>query len=480
MNSSPLAALADQIATGESSPEKAAADACAAIDRAADLNAFIQITEKRAATDIERAEQLIDSGNSPLGGVPVAVKDIICTLETRTTCASKLLAEFTSPYEATVTGLLAKAGAVVVGKTNLDEFAMGTTGEHSAFGATRNPWDRQRVPGGSSSGSAAAVAARLVVAALGTDTGGSVRMPAAYCGICGIKPTYGMVSRRGLVAYGSSLDQAGVFASAAADLRIVLAAIAGHDPGDSTSRPDAGLAETVLPENLNGIRIGVVEQLFGQGVSDEVAGPVRAAIGQMQQLGASIVKLEIESIRHAIPAYYIIACAEAASNLSRFDGIRYGSRASGEDIEQVIMRSRSQGFGAEVKRRIMLGSFVLCHGYIDAYYRKAQQLRRKLIDEFASAFAQCDLIAAPAAPTTAPRLGEFGDDPVRMYGQDVCTVPANLAGLPALSIPCGFAAGLPVGLQLIGEKMSDALLLDCAQVYQGKTDFHLQVPTEYQ
>ena len=478
MSRTPLAAVAGRIAAGESSPEKEAADAFAAIAAAADLNAFIEVAETRAATDIARAQSLLAGSGGRLAGVPLAVKDIICTLETRTTCGSKLLAEFKSPYEATATALLAEAGAVMVGKTNLDEFAMGTTGENSAFGPTRNPWDRERVPGGSSSGSAAAVAAGLVAAALGTDTGGSVRMPAAYCGICGIKPTYGMVSRRGLVAYGSSLDQAGVFAAAAADLRRVLAVIARPDPGDSTSRPDAGLPETPPPEDLKGIRIGVVPQLFGPEVSGEVADLVRAAIEQMQQLGATTVNVEIESIEHAIPAYYIIACAEAASNLSRFDGIRYGRRADGDSVEQVIMRSRSQGFGAEVKRRIMLGSFVLCHGYIDAYYRRAQQLRRKLIAELDCAFAACDLIAAPAAPGTAPRLGEFSDDPVRMYAQDVCTVPANLAGLPALSIPCGFAGGLPVGLQLIGAKMADALLLGCAEAYQRRTDFHLQAPPE--
>ena len=477
MTSTPLSGLAGRIAAGETSPEKAAADALAAIDAAADLNAFIEVTERRATADISRAESLIDGdSDAPLGGVPLAVKDIICTLDSRTTCGSRLLAEFESPYESTVTSLLCQAGAIVVGKTNLDEFAMGTTGENSAFGPAKNPWDRTRVPGGSSSGSAAAVAARLVPAAIGTDTGGSVRMPAAYCGICGIKPTYGMVSRRGLVAYGSSLDQAGVFAAAAADLRCVLAAVARHDPGDSTSRPDACLPAASRMESMKGIRIGVAPQLFGQGVSDPVADLVRSAIDRMQQLGAAVVDVSIEAIEHAIPAYYIIACAEAASNLSRFDGIRYGRRAGGESIEQVIMRSRSQGFGAEVKRRIMLGSFVLCHGYIDAYYRKAQQVRRRLVDEFAAAFAGCDLIAAPAAPTTAPQLGEFSDDPVRMYGQDACTVPANLAGLPALAIPCGFADGLPAGLQLIGPQMADGLLLDCAQAYQGSTDFHMQAP----
>ena len=481
MTSTPLAALAGKIAAGENSPEKAAADALAAIDAAADLNAFIEVTEARAATDISRAESLIDGNNdATLGGVPLAIKDIICTLESRTTCGSRLLSEFTSPYESTVTDLLCRAGAVVVGKTNLDEFAMGTTGENSAFGPTKNPWDRQRVPGGSSSGSAAAVAARLVSAAIGTDTGGSVRMPAAYCGICGIKPTYGMVSRRGLVAYGSSLDQAGVFATAAADLRRVLSVIARHDPEDSTSRPDANLPEKPERKDLKAIRIGVAAQLFDQSVSSEVAQLVRSAIEKMRQLGATIVDISLASIEHAIPAYYIIACAEAASNLSRFDGIRYGKRAEGESVDQLIMRSRSQGFGTEVKRRIMLGSFVLCHGYIDAYYRKAQQIRRQLIDEFAAAFAECDMIAAPAAPTTAPRLGEFSDDPVRMYGQDICTVPANLAGLPALAIPCGFADRLPVGLQLIGPQMADALLLDCAEAYQEATDFHASCPPEQQ
>ncbi len=420
---------------------------------------------------------MLGSGqHGPLCGLPLAVKDIFCTKGTRTTCGSKMLADYASPYESHATALLAQAGSVLAGKTNLDEFAMGTTGENSAYGPTLNPWDPERTPGGSSSGSAAAVAARLVTAALGTDTGGSVRMPAAYCGISGIKPTYGMVSRRGMVAYGSSLDQAGVFATAAADLRTVLAAIAGHDPGDSTSLADAALPARQDRSSLAGLTVGVAPELFGTGVSSAVAELVRAAAEQLQQLGAAVADISLPAIEHAIPAYYILACAEASSNLSRFDGVRYGKRAEGNSIEEVMMRSRSQGFGAEVQRRILLGTFVLCHGYFDAYYRRAQQVRKMFIDDFARAFAACDLVAAPAAPTVAPLLGEFADDPVRMYGQDICTVPANLAGLPAVAVPCGFAGGLPVGLQLIGPRMSDGLLLDCAEAYQQATGFHAEAP----
>lgn len=470
--------MGDKLSSGEISASAAADMALARAAKFSHLNAFISLHETAAAAAAQAAGKMLrQSGKSALCGIPVAVKDVFCTIAGRTTCASRMLADYRSPFESHATAQLLEKGAVIIGKTNMDEFAMGTTGENSAFGPTLNPWDETRAAGGSSSGSAAAVAARIVPAALGTDTGGSVRMPAAYCGICAIKPTYGLVSRRGMVAYASSLDQAGVLATSAADLRTVLAAIASHDAGDSTSLEDAPPVALRTKTDLAGLRIGIAEELFGQGVSAGVGACVRRAVGKLTELGGKIISIDLPAVEHAVPAYYLIACAEASSNLSRFDGIRYGRRAEAEDLQTLVKRSRSQGFGREVQRRIMLGAFALSHGYAERYYLKALRMRHRLSLDFAGAFAACDLIAAPAAPTVAPRLGEFSDDPVRMYSQDVCTVPASLAGLPAVSLPCGTAElDLPVGLQMIGPRLSENLLLNAAQTYQDETDFHLRMP----
>ena len=453
----------------------------AALARAAqqsDLNAFAGIHEEAATKSAIRAEEMLGTGNADrLCGLPVAIKDIFCTRVGRTTCGSKMLADYVSPYESHASERLLEAGAVIIGKTNLDEFAMGTTGENSAFGATLNPWARNRVAGGSSSGSAAAVAARIVPMALGSDTGGSVRMPAAYCGICAIKPSYGLVSRRGMVAYASSLDQAGVLATSAACLRTALRAIAGHDPDDSTSLPDCPIPAPRARQDLQGLRIGIVEDLFTAGIAAGVASRVREAIAALVALGASTTSISLPSVASAVPAYYLIACAEASSNLSRYDGIRYGHNSQGDNLEGQLKRARSEGFGREVQRRIMLGTFVLSHGYADQYYWRARHARRRITGELAQHLASCDLLAAPAAPTVAPLLNSFADDPVRMYSQDMCTAPASLAGLPALAIPCGAAEhDMPASLQLIGAAQQEALLLDVAEIYQDNSEHHRQCP----
>lgn len=443
----------------------------------ANLNAFITLTpaSEQALAD---AQARLDTGTGGmLCGIPIAYKDIFCTANVKTTCASKLLAEYIPPYESHVTALLNAAGAICVGKCNMDEFAMGTTGENSAFGATRNPWNPAHSSGGSSSGSAVAVATRTVPVAIGTDTGGSVRMPAAYCGISGIKPTYGLVSRRGIIAYASSLDQAGVLATTAADLRATLTIMAAHDPAESTSLPNAALpAASPAKDNLRGLRVGIATEFFEASVTDPVATTVQEAVTELGKLGASTVAVSIPNLEYAVEAYYIIACAEASSNLARYDGLLYGKRAQADNLLDLVQRSRSEGFGKEVQRRILLGTFVLSHGYVDAYYRQAQKIRQLLLTDFKTAFDSCDLIAAPATPTTAPQLGLFSDDPVQMYNQDICTVTANLCGLPALSIPCGLAGGMPVGLQLIGAAHSDSHLLSVAEHFQKITDYHTLLP----
>lgn len=466
-----LTDLAAAVAAKRMSASELRAECRARIARRADLNAFISTTAADAASGPA------PEAAGPLAGMPCAVKDIFLTAGDRTTCGSRMLADFTAPYEAHATAALKDAGMAFLGKANMDEFAMGTTGENSAFGATLNPWDPGRVPGGSSSGSAAAVAARLVPAALGTDTGGSVRMPAAYCGVSGIKPSYGLVSRRGMVAYASSLDQAGAFAASARDLRLLLRAIAGHDPQDSTSLPQAACAEEPLgAEELRGVRIGIAPEFFGAGVDDGVGASVREAVAALEGLGMKAVEVAMPSLAHAIPAYYVIACAEASSNLARYDGLLYGSRARAAGLDATVARSRSAGFGPEVQRRIMLGTFVLSHGYVDAYYRQALKVRQLVRRDFDAAFAACDLLAAPAAPTAAPPLGSFADDPVLMYSQDLCTAPANLAGLPAIALPCAPAGGLPAGLQLIGPMLAENLLLSAGELYQRDTGHHLALP----
>ena len=443
-------------------------------------NAFVHVDGDGALAAAAAADARIAAGEAgPLTGIPLAHKDVFCTEGMPTTCASKMLANFVSPYDAHVVAQLKKAGTVLVGKTNMDEFAMGSSNENSHFGAARNPWDTSRVPGGSSGGSAAAVADGLIPIATGTDTGGSVRQPASFCGVTGIKPTYGVVSRYGMIAYASSLDQGGVLGRSAADCAPVLSAMAGFDPRDSTSleRPAEDFGRD-LGKSIEGLKIGLPREYFGEGMDADVRAAVEAALDTYRSLGAVTVDIELPNSRLAIPAYYVIAPAEASSNLSRFDGVRYGHRAAEyADLAEMYCRSRAQGFGSEVKRRILIGTYVLSHGYYDAYYLQAQKLRRLIADDFRRAFGQCDVIAGPTAPTTAYALGAKCDDPVQMYLGDIYTVAINLAGLPALSLPAGFGqGGLPVGLQLIGNYFAEARLLNAAHRFQQATDWHLARP----
>ena len=421
-------------------------------------------------------------------GIPIAHKDIFVTRAHATTAGSRMLAGYRSPFDATVVERLADAGTVTLGKLNCDEFAMGSSTENSAYHVTRNPWDESRVPGGSSGGSAAAVAARLVPAATGTDTGGSIRQPASFCGITGIKPTYGVCSRYGMIAFASSLDQAGVLARSAEDCALVLGAMSGFDPRDSTSaeRPAQAFhaelfkarAGASAAKPLHGLRIGLPKEFFPVALAGDVETALRAALAEMARLGATLVDVELPRTELSIPVYYLIAPAEASSNLSRFDGVRYGHRAEHyEDLQSMYRASRSEGFGAEVKRRIMIGTYVLSHGYYDAYYLQAQKLRRMIADDFQACFRRCDVIAGPVAPTVAWPLGAQSDDPVANYLADIFTLPASLAGLPGMSIPAGFgAAGLPVGLQLIGNYFCEGTLLHAAHAFQGATDWHTRMP----
>jgi aspartyl-tRNA(Asn)/glutamyl-tRNA(Gln) amidotransferase subunit A len=442
-------------------------EAIAAAKSHADLNAFITLDETAKPVESE----------SMLAGIPFAHKDIICTKGVRTTCASRILENFVPPYDATVVEKLSLAGAVSIGKTNMDEFAMGSSNENSRFGAVRNPWDRSRVPGGSSGGSAAAVAAGIVSFATGTDTGGSIRQPAAFCGITGLKPTYGRVSRWGMIAFASSLDCGGVLARSAQDCAHVFAAMAGHDSRDATSanRPLNDYV-TELTTPLRGVRIGVAKNYFGEGVDDGVASAAHAALRELEKLGATLIDIELPNASLAIPAYYVIAPAEASSNLARYDGVRYGYRCDDpKSLDDLYTRTRTEGFGPEVKRRILIGTYALSAGYYDAYYLRAQRARRKIAGDFAAAFANVDLIAGPTAPTVAFKLGEKSD-PLAMYAADVNTVAANLAGLPGISLPAGFSDGLPVGLQLLAPPFAESQLLAAAHQFQQATDFHLRTP----
>ena len=444
------------------------------------INAFVTTCRDSALKAAAEADARIAAGTAgPLTGIPLAHKDVFCTEGVLTTCGSKMLANFVSPYDAHVVTLLKQAGAVMVGKTNMDEFAMGSSNENSHFGPTRNPWNLDCVPGGSSGGSAAAIAARMVPIATGTDTGGSVRQPASFCGVTGIKPTYGTVSRYGMIAYASSLDQGGAFARSAEDCALLLSAMTGHDPRDSTSlEREAEDYSRDLAKPLAGLRIGLPKEFFADGMDDDVRAAVEAALAEYRKLGATTVEVSLPNARLAIPAYYVIAPAEASSNLSRFDGVRYGHRAAEyTDLNDMYCKSRAQGFGAEVKRRILVGTYVLSHGYYDAYYIKAQKLRRLIANDFAAAFQQCDVIAGPTAPTTAFGIGAKTDDPVQMYLGDIYTVAVNLAGLPGLSHPAGFGkSGLPVGLQLIGNYFGEARLLGVAHQFQQATDWHARAP----
>ena len=445
-----------------------------------DLNAFVTVDREKSLKMAADADARIAAGTAgALTGIPVAQKDIFCAEGWTTTCGSKMLANFVAPYDATVIEKLhAQAGMVSLGKTNMDEFAMGSSNETSYFGPVKNPWDRSRVPGGSSGGSAAAVAARLAPIATGTDTGGSIRQPAGLCNLTGLKPTYGVVSRYGMIAYASSLDQGGPMAQSAEDCALLLNAMAGFDPRDSTSleRPVEDYARD-LDKPLAGLRIGLPKEFFAAGCDAGVMAAVQAAIKEYEKLGATIVDVSLPNSHLSVPAYYVIAPAEASSNLSRYDGVRYGYRAPEYgNLDDMYMKTRAQGFGAEVKRRILIGAYVLSHGYYDAYYLQAQRIRRLIANDFVEAFKSCDVIMGPTSPTTAFRLGEKSADPVQMYLSDIYTIAVNLAGLPGMSVPCGFADGLPVGLQLIGNYFDEARLLGVAHRYQVATDWHRRLP----
>jgi aspartyl-tRNA(Asn)/glutamyl-tRNA(Gln) amidotransferase subunit A len=444
------------------------------------LNAFITVDAERSLAQARAADERIARGEAaPLTGIPIAHKDLFCARGWLTTCGSKMLANFVSPYDAHVIEQFDAAGAVLLGKTNMDEFAMGSSNESSHFGAVRNPWDTRAVPGGSSGGSAAAVAARLAPAATGTDTGGSIRQPASFTGTCGLRPTYGRVSRYGMVAFASSLDQGGALATTAEDLAMVLEVMAGFDARDSTcvDRPRDDYVGG-LGAGVRGLRIGLPRQYFTDALARDVAAPILAAIEELKKLGATVVDVDLPNQHLSVPVYYVLAPAEASSNLSRFDGVRYGHRAASySDLADMYAKSRAEGFGDEVKRRIMIGTYVLSHGYYDAYYLQAQRLRRLIARDFTEAFARCDLIMGPAAPTVAYDLGAKSTDPVQMYLDDLYTIPINLAGLPGMSIPCGFGAGgRPVGLQIVGNYWQEARMLSAAHAFQQVTDWHEKRP----
>ena len=445
-----------------------------------EYNAFITVNEELSLAQAQAADKMFASGQAgPLTGIPIAQKDIFCTKGWLTTCGSKMLSNFVSPYDAGVIERFNQAGAVNIGKTNMDEFAMGSSNETSFYGPVKNPWDHAAVPGGSSGGAACAVAARLAPAATGTDTGGSIRQPAALCGISGIKPTYGLVSRYGMIAFASSLDQGGPMAKSAEDLALLLNVMTGFDPRDSTSlQRDAEDYARDLQKPLAGLRIGLPKEYFAEGMSKDVESAIEKALDEYRKLGAQTVEVSLPNAPLAIPVYYVLAPAEASSNLSRFDGVRYGHRAkSYGDLADMYRKSRAEGFGPEVKRRILIGTYVLSHGYYDAYYIKAQKLRRLIAQDFAEAYKQCDIIMGPTTPTVAFNLGEKSGDPIQMYLSDIYTSAANLTGMPAMSIPAGFGdKNRPVGLHIIGNYFSEAQMLNVAHQYQLATGWHLQSP----
>ena len=448
-----------------------------------DLNCFISLFPEYAVEQAAYADRLIAAGRAgPLTGLPIGHKDIFCSAGFKTSCASKMLDNFVAPYNATVTDRLKSAGCVMIGKTNMDEFAMGSSSETSFYGPVRNPWDTQRVPGGSSGGSACAVSARLVPAATATDTGGSIRQPAALCGVTGLKPTYGRVSRYGMIAYASSLDQGGPIAQTAEDAALLLAAMSGFDPNDATSA-DVQVDNYLdaINDDIRGLKIGLPREYFPSELERPIADALTAALKLYEQAGASIIDIELPNTELSIPVYYVIASAECSSNLSRYDGVRFGHRCAGpEGIDDLFCRSRAEGFGNEVKRRIMTGTYVLSAGYYDAYYLKAQRLRRVLRDEFRAALDRVDVIVTPTAPSTAFPLGSRLDDPVAMYLSDIYTVSVNLAGLPAISIPAGFSNGLPIGMQIIGNYFQEARVLNVAHQFQLMTDWHKSMPVNWQ
>lgn len=447
------------------------------------LNSFITVTEEKAIAQARAADERIAKGKAqPLTGIPLAQKDIFCTNGIKTSCGSKMLDNFISPYDATVIKHFNQAGAVLLGKTNMDEFAMGSSNENSYYGPVKNPWNTDFIPGGSSGGSAAAVAARLCAGATGTDTGGSIRQPAALCGITGLKPTYGRVSRYGMIAFASSLDQGGPMTQTAEDAALLLNVMAGHDPYDSTSINQAVPDHCAsLNNSINGLSIGLPEEYFSDGLESDVARCIDSAIEQLKKLGVTFKKISLPHTQYATSAYYVIAPAECSSNLARYDGVRYGYRCKNpKNLEDLYKRSRSEGFGKEVQRRIMIGTYVLSAGYYDAYYTKAQKIRRLIRDDFLNAFKEVDVILTPVTPTTAFKIGEKMKDPVAMYLSDIFTIATNLAGLPGLSIPAGFSQQrLPVGVQFIGNLFDEARLLNVAHQFQQHTDYHRQIPTAF-
>ncbi|MBT3016358.1 MAG: Asp-tRNA(Asn)/Glu-tRNA(Gln) amidotransferase subunit GatA [Candidatus Thiodiazotropha sp. (ex Clathrolucina costata)] len=478
MHSKTIAELGAAMQAGEFSSVELTRHFIERIERLnGDLNALITPTPDQALAEAEAADRVIRSGQaSPLTGIPLVQKDIFCTQGVKTSCGSRMLDSFISPYDATVVERLKQAGTVSLGKANMDEFAMGSSNETSYYGPVRNPWDQNRVPGGSSGGSAAAVAARIAVAGTGTDTGGSIRQPAALCGITGLKPTYGRVSRFGMIAFASSLDQAGPMTRSAEDAAMLLQAMAGFDSRDSTcaDQPVPDYSAT-LNDSLRGLKIGLPREYFDAGLDSAVAASIDGAIGLYKQLGAEVVDISLPNTALAVPTYYVVAPAECSSNLSRFDGVRFGYRCEDpKDLEDLYKRSRGEGFGAEVKRRILIGTYALSAGYYDAYYLKAQKTRYLISDDFKRAFETVDVIMGPTTPTTAFALGEKTDDPVTMYLNDIYTIAANLAGLPGISIPVQPVNGLPVGLQIIGNYFTEGKLLNVAHRLQAETDWHLQ------
>ncbi len=488
-----VAAMAAAMAAGRASARELAADALARVREDTVSGAFLSTDEARTMAEADAADARRARGQAgPLTGVPIGHKDIFVTDHARTglpsTAGSRMLEGYRSPFDATVVARLAEAGAVTIGKLNCDEFAMGSANENSAFGPARNPWDPSRVPGGSSGGSAAAVAAGLLPAATGTDTGGSIRQPASFCGITGIKPTYGVCSRWGMIAFASSLDQAGPLARTAEDCALLLSAMSGFDERDATSvqRPPQDFAAAMrrpregagAARPLAGLRIGLPREFFPAALAAPVERALRAALAELERLGATLLDVSLPRTELSIPVYYIIAPAEASSNLSRYDGVKFGHRAARhDDLLDMYRRTRAEGFGAEVKRRIMIGTYVLSHGYYDAYYLQAQKLRRMIADDFQACFRSCDLVAGPVAPTTAWKIGEQSGDPTAAYLADIFTLPASLAGLPGMSVPAGFDdAGMPVGLQLIGNYFDEGTLLHASHAFQQATDFHLRTP----
>jgi len=446
------------------------------------LNSFITLTEERASTAAQEADRRLKNGKAgPLTGIPIAHKDIFCTDGVTTTCGSRMLDNFIAPYDATCVVKFNQAGAVMLGKTNMDEFAMGSSNETSFYGPVKNPWDPAKVPGGSSGGSAAAVAAYLVPGATGTDTGGSIRQPAALCGCTGLKPTYGRVSRYGMIAFASSLDQGGPITRTAEDAALMLGVMAGFDEKDSTSM-DTSVPDytATLSDSIEGIKIGLPKEYFSEGLDNRIASALDEAIKEYQNLGATVVDISLPNTNLSVPTYYVVAPAECSSNLSRYDGVRFGYRCDNpKDLMDLYKRTRGEGFGAEVKRRIMIGTYVLSAGYYDAYYLKAQRIRRLISDDFANAFKDVDVIMGPTTPTTAFALGDKVDDPITMYLSDIYTIAVNLAGLPAISIPAGFVNWLPAGLQIIGNYFQEARILNIAHRYQQVTDWHRRVPEQY-